>query len=52
MPRAQKADALAVAQINQQQTKKVTRIDQYYASSHCIMCRRVTEQGMYNKKDI
>lgn len=45
MPRAQKANALALAQANQQPSKKITRIDQYYASSHCIMCRRVTEQG-------
>lgn len=45
MPRSQKADALALAQVNQPQNQKATRIDQYYTSSHCVICRKVTDKS-------
>lgn len=45
MPRSQKAEALALARTDQPQNRKITRIDQYYASSHCIVCRQITEHG-------
>lgn len=48
MPRSQKAEALALARTDQFQNRKITRIDQYYASSHCIVCRQITEHGKSN----
>ncbi|KAI9260852.1 hypothetical protein EDC94DRAFT_519975 [Helicostylum pulchrum] len=48
MPRSQKAEALALARTDQFQNRKITRIDQYYASSHCIVCRQITENGKSN----
>lgn len=45
MPRSQKAEALGLATIDQPQNQKITRIDQYYASSHCIVCRQIADQG-------
>lgn len=47
MPRSVKAEALAIGQSNQHQSTKMTRIDQYYASSHCIVCRKVTNQSTF-----
>lgn len=47
MPRSVKAEAIAMAQSSQHQSKKITRIDQYYASSRCIVCREVADQGMF-----
>lgn len=47
MPRSLKADALALARSDQPQNQRITRIDQYYASSHCAVCRRITEHGKY-----
>lgn len=46
MPRSQKVEALALATADEDQTgKKISRIDQYYASSHCIVCRQITDGG-------
>lgn len=44
MPRSQKAEAMALA-MKDQPEQKMSRIDQYYASSHCIVCRSITTNG-------
>ncbi|KAI8060050.1 hypothetical protein BC940DRAFT_371596 [Gongronella butleri] len=41
MPRSQKALALSLAQTRDVQGHTVNRIDQYYASSHCLVCRQL-----------
>ncbi|KAI9021443.1 hypothetical protein CLU79DRAFT_753335 [Phycomyces nitens] len=44
MPRSQKAMALSLSQHFGNETRRVRRIDQYYTSSHCIICRNITHQ--------
>ncbi|CEP18773.1 hypothetical protein [Parasitella parasitica] len=44
MPRSQKAAAMNSALNTTNQAKSLTRIDQYYASSHCIVCRKLADQ--------
>jgi hypothetical protein len=45
MPRSQKAMALSIAQPKEWSEKSTKRIDQYYASSHCVICTRLAHQG-------
>ncbi|KAI7899268.1 uncharacterized protein BX663DRAFT_522025 [Cokeromyces recurvatus] len=45
MPQTKKAEAMALAQImGGQQRRNLNRIDQYYASLHCIVCSKLTDQ--------
>ncbi|KAI8089385.1 putative DNA polymerase zeta catalytic subunit [Halteromyces radiatus] len=44
MPRSRKAMALSMAQPREWNEKSNNRIDQYYASSHCIVCSRLAHQ--------
>ncbi|KAI9468117.1 MAG: hypothetical protein EXX96DRAFT_493093 [Benjaminiella poitrasii] len=47
MPRTRKIEAITFAQLTtggHQFTKNLSRIDQYYASSHCIVCSKLTSQ--------
>lgn len=45
MPRSQKIAAINLALSTEHQARNPTRIDQYYSSSHCIVCRKITDQG-------
>lgn len=45
MPRSQKIAAMNLALSTEHQAKNLTRIDQYYSSSHCIVCRKIADQG-------
>lgn len=45
MPRSQKVEAMDLALSTEHQAKNLTRIDQYYSSSHCIVCRQIADQG-------
>lgn len=47
MPRSQKVAAMNLAQNTGHQAKNLTRIDQYYASSHCILCRKLCDHCKY-----
>jgi hypothetical protein len=49
MPRSQKVAAMSLAQNAEHQAKNLTRIDQYYASSHCFLCRKLTDHCEYYK---
>ncbi|KAI8393678.1 uncharacterized protein BYT42DRAFT_551883 [Radiomyces spectabilis] len=49
MPRSQKAAALALSYYDEVQDKGVNRIDRYYASSHCIICRQLSDQPICDK---
>ncbi|KAL0083348.1 hypothetical protein F4703DRAFT_1861654 [Phycomyces blakesleeanus] len=44
MPRSQKAMALSFSHYFGNEARKINRIDQYYTSSHCIICRDITSQ--------
>jgi len=46
MPRSQKIAAMNLALSTEHQARNPTRIDQYYLSSHCIVCRKIADQGM------
>lgn len=46
MPRSQKVAAMNLAQNTGHQAKNLTRIDQYYASSHCILCRKLCDHSL------
>jgi hypothetical protein len=37
--------ALSLAQPKEWTEKSTKRIDQYYASSHCVICTRLAHQG-------
>ncbi|OAD06266.1 hypothetical protein MUCCIDRAFT_9808, partial [Mucor lusitanicus CBS 277.49] len=45
MPRSQKIAAMNLALSTEHQARNPTRIDQYYSSSHCIVCRKIADQG-------
>lgn len=47
MPRSVKVEAMSLAQESDQQAKNMTRIDQYYSSAHCIVCRKLTHKCKY-----
>lgn len=44
MPRSIKVEAMNIAQENEQQIDNIRRIDQYYSSAHCIVCRKLTHK--------
>ncbi|KAG1119475.1 hypothetical protein G6F42_012967 [Rhizopus arrhizus] len=46
MPRSQKVEAMDLALSTEHQAKNLTRIDQYYSSSHCIVCRQIADQAI------
>jgi succinate dehydrogenase/fumarate reductase-like Fe-S protein len=50
MPRSQKAMALSLAQPSELHEKTTNRIDQYYSSSHCIVCSKLAHQGNQKNK--
>ncbi|ORX46984.1 DNA/RNA polymerase [Hesseltinella vesiculosa] len=49
MPRSQKAMALSIAQTTNIQEGAVNRIDRYYASSYCLVCRKLAGQYRLTK---
>ncbi|RCH87381.1 DNA polymerase zeta, partial [Rhizopus stolonifer] len=46
MPRSVKVAALNLARTTENKSRGITRIDQYYASSHCIVCRQKADQSI------
>ncbi|KAL9544595.1 hypothetical protein MBANPS3_007546 [Mucor bainieri] len=49
MPRSQKIAAMNLALSTEHQARNLTRIDQYYSSSHCIVCRKIADQAICNQ---
>lgn len=49
MPKQQKVSAIASSHYAQHEAQTARRIDQYYASSHCVVCRRLTKNGKWIK---
>ncbi|KAI8639136.1 hypothetical protein BD408DRAFT_392872, partial [Parasitella parasitica] len=45
MPRSLKVAAMKSALNTAHQAKSLTRIDQYYSSSYCVVCRKLADQG-------